>query len=169
MRHQKDSSISLTTAWAKSRATAVDGGGVFLDEAAEVLGGLVLLAEDEGVVAVEDVAVVGGEEDFGGDGDEIAGGLAGGGVVGEGATVWVRMVPWRVASASGGVGVEDVVSGAGVELADGGLGEGHLGVEGLGVGGEDGDGEGADAGGDVGGGAGGVVAAAGEQERGREE
>ena len=74
----------LRGAWAKSRATRRDGGGVFLDEAAEVLGGLVLLAVDDGVVLVEDVAVVGGEDDLGGDGDEIAGGLAGGGVVGEG-------------------------------------------------------------------------------------
>ena len=62
---------------------AVDGGSVFLDEAAEVLGGLVLFVEGDGVVAVEDVAVVGGEQNFGGDGDEIAGGLAAGGVVGE--------------------------------------------------------------------------------------
>ena len=62
----------------------------------------------------------------------------------------------------GGVGVEDAVLGAGVELADGGLREGHFGVEGLGAGGEDGDGEGADVGGNVGGGAGLMVAAAGE-------
>ena len=81
--------------------------------------------------------------------------------------VWVRMVPWRVASASA-VGVEDAVLGAGVELADDGLGEGHLGVVGLDAGGEDGDGEGADVGGDVGGGAGLVVAAAGEQGEGAE-
>ena len=63
---------------------ALDGVTVLLDEAAEVLGGLELLAVEDGVVAVEDVAVVGGEDDFGGDGDEVAGGLAGGGVVGEG-------------------------------------------------------------------------------------
>ena len=49
-----------------------------------------------------------------------------------------------------------------VELADGGLGEGHFGVVGLGVGGEDGDGEGADVGGDVGGRASLMVAASGE-------
>ena len=55
-----------------------------------------------------------------------------------------------------------LVFGAGVELADSGLGEGHLGVVGLGVGGEDGDGEGADVGGDVGGRASLVVAASGE-------
>ena len=67
-----------------------------------------------------------------------------------------------MASASVAVGVDDAVLGAGVELADGGLGEGHLGVVGLGVGGEDGDGEGADVGGDVGGGAGLMVAASGE-------
>ena len=44
---------------------------------------MVLLAVEDGVVAVEDVAVVGGEDDFGGDAEEVAGGLAGGGVVGE--------------------------------------------------------------------------------------
>ena len=63
---------------------AADGVPVLLDEAAEVLGGLELLAVEDGGVAVEDVAVVGGEDDFGGDGDEIAGGFAGGSVVGEG-------------------------------------------------------------------------------------
>ena len=33
-------------------------------KAVKVLGGLVLLAEDEGVVLVEDVAVAGGEDDL---------------------------------------------------------------------------------------------------------
>ncbi len=60
---------------------AFGGVTVLLDEAVEILGGLELFAVEDGVVAVEDVAVVGCEEDFGGDGDEVAGGLAGGGVV----------------------------------------------------------------------------------------
>ena len=162
--HQNDSSISPTRAWAKSRH-AGDGGGTFLDKAAEVLGGLVLLAVGDGVVVVEDVAVAGGEDDVGGDGDEVAGGLTGGGVVGEG-----RDGLGEDGAVEGGVGVgvsalEDAVFGAGVELANDGLGEGHLGVVGLDVGGEDGDGEGADVCGDVGGGAGGVVAAAGMEAR----
>ena len=62
---------------------AVDGGGVFADEAAEVLGGLVLLAVGERVVLIEDAAVARGEHDLDGDGEEVAGGLAAGGVVGE--------------------------------------------------------------------------------------
>ena len=62
-----------------------------------------------------------------------------------------------------------MVLGAGVELADDRLGEGHFGVKGLGVGGEDGDGEGADVAGDVGGGASLMVAASGEGEEKKEE
>ncbi len=127
-----------------------------------------MLAEDDGVVLIEGVAVVGGEDDFGGDGDEIAGGLAAVGVVGE------RRDGLREdGAAEGGVGVgvvavEDAVSGAGVELADGGLGEEHFCVEGLGFGGEDRDGESVDVGGDVSGGACLVVAAAGEADDERE-
>ena len=143
----------------------LDGGGVFLDEAAEVFGGLVLVAEGDGVVLVEDAAVVGGEDDLGGDGDEIAGGLAGGGVVGEGGDGLGEDGAAEGGVGAGGVGVEDAVVGAGVELADDGLGEGHFGVVGLGFGGEDGDGEGADVRGDVGGRAGLVVAASGEGRR----
>ena len=60
-----------------------------------------------------------------------------------------------------------MIFGAGVELADDGLGEGDFGVVGLGAGGEDGDGEGADVGGDVRGGADLVVAAAGERQESR--
>src|SRR5580704_14670266 len=137
----------------------MDGVTVLLDEAAEVLGGLELFSVEDGVVAVEDVAVVGGEGDFGGDGDEIAGGLTGGGVVGEGGDGLSEDGAVKGGVGGVGVGVEDAVFGAGVELADGGLGEGHFGAVGLGVGGEDGDGEGADVGGDVGCGASLMVAA----------
>src|SRR5277367_2513059 len=109
---------------------APDGVTVLLDEAAKVFCGLILLAEEDGVVAVKDVAVVGGEEDFGTDGDEVAGGFTGGGVVGEGGYGL-----GEDGAVKGGVGdvavfIDNAVLGAGVELADGGLGEGHLGVEG---------------------------------------
>jgi hypothetical protein len=148
---------------------AADGGGIFLDKSAKVLSGLILFAEDDGVVLVENVAVAGGEDDSGRDGDEVAGGLAAAGVVGEGSD-GLR----EDGAVEGGVGVgvvvvEDDVFGAGVELADGGLGEGHLGVEGLGFGGEDGYGEGADIRGNVGRGAGLVVAATGEADDERED
>ena len=147
---------------------AVDGGGVFLDGAGEVLGGLELLAPGEGLVAVEDVAVVGGEGDGGGDADEVAGGLAAGGVVGEGgdgfgedgaAEGGVGGVGGVVGGA--GYGGKDAVAGGGVEFADYGLREGDFGAEGLDAGGEDGDGDGSDVRGDVGGGACLVIAAAG--------
>ena len=74
----------------------------------------------------------------------------------------------------GGVGVgvvaiDDLVAGAGVELADDGLGEGEFGVEGLGAGSEGGDRDGSDAGGQMRRGADAVVAAAGEQEKRRRE
>ena len=64
----------------------------------------------------------------------------------------------------GGTGllIVDAVTGAGVELADDGVGEGGLGVEVEHVRGEGGDGEGSGAGGKMAGGAGGVIAAAGE-------
>ena len=113
------------------------------------------------------MAVAGGEDDGGGDGDEVAGGLAAVGVVGEGGDGL-----GEDGAVEGGVGVvgavEDLVVGAGVELGDGGLGVGHFGVEGLGAGGEDGDCEGADVGGDVSGGADLVVSAAEEQGEGAE-
>ena len=87
---------------------APDGVTVLLDEAAEVLGGLELLAVEDGVVAVEDVAVVGGEDDFGGDGDEIAGGLTGGGVVGEGGDGLGEDGAVKGGVGVGGVGVDDL-------------------------------------------------------------
>ena len=144
---------------------APDGVTVLLDEAAEVLGGLELFAVEDRVVAVEDVAVVGGEDDFGGDGDKIAGGLAGGGVVGEGGDGLGKdgAAEGGVGVGGfGGVGVEDLVVGAGVELADDGLGEVHLGAVGLGLCGKDGDRKSADVRWDVGGRAGLMVAASGE-------
>ena len=96
---------------------ALDGVTVFLDEAAKVLGGLVLLAVEDGVVPVEDAAVVGGEEDFGGDGDEVAGGLAGGGVVGEGGDGLGEDGAVEGGVGVGAVVVDNAVFGAGVELA----------------------------------------------------
>ena len=143
---------------------AFDGVAVFLDEAGEVLGGLVLLAVKDRVVTIEDATVVCGEDNFGGDRDEIAGGLAGGGVVGEGGDGLGENGAAKSSVGVGGGRVEDLVFGAGVEFADGGLGEGHLSVEGLGVGGEDGYSEGADVGGDVSCGASLVIAASGEDQ-----
>jgi len=140
---------------------AGDGGGAFLDEAAEVEGGLVLLVVEEVVVFVEDAAVVSGEDDPGGEGDEVAGGLAGGGVVGEGGDDFGEDGAVESGVGGGCVGLEDVIFGASVELADDGLGEGDFSVVGLDAGGEDGDSEGADVGRDLRCGAGLVVAAAG--------
>ena len=153
--------MSETRVRAKLRAMRWTAGDVFLEEAGEVLGGLVLLAVGEGVVLVEDAAVVCGEGDAGGDGDEVGRGLAGVGIVGEGGGGFAQDGAVEGGVGVGGVGGDDAVLGAGVELADDGLGEGGFGVEGLGLGGEDGDGEGAGVGGKVRGGAYGVVATAG--------
>ena len=126
--------MSLTMAEAKSRAMTVDGGGALLDEGAEVEGGLVLLVVEQVVVLVEDAAVAGGEDDLGGEGDEVAGGLAGGSVVGEGRGDLGEDGAVERSVGVGSGGVEDAVLGAGVELADDGLGEGDLSVVGLDLG-----------------------------------
>jgi len=147
----------------KVAGDAVDGGGVFLDEAAEVLGGLVLLMEGDGVVAVKGVTIMGGEQDFSGDGDEITGGLAAGGIVGEGSDGLGDDRTVEGGVGIGRAGVENAVVCAGVELADSSLGKCHLCVECLGLGGEDGDSEGADIAGNVRRGTGLMVAASGER------
>jgi hypothetical protein len=79
--------------------------------------------------------------------------------------VWVRMVPERRASAE----AFSPIAGAGVELADDGLGEDRLGVVVQHVGGEDGHVDGGDAAGNVAGRAHGVIAAAGDRQQGSEE
>ena len=105
-----------------------------------------------------------GEGDAGGNADEVAGGLAGGGVVGEG-----RGGLGDDGAAEGGVGigvaVEDLVFRTGVELVDDSLSEGKFRVEGLGARGEDRDGEGSDVDRQMRGGTDGVVAAACEEEQ----
>ena len=134
--------------------------------------GLVLLAKGERVVFIEDVAVTGGEDDFRGDGDEVAGGLAGGAVVRErGGSLGEDDAGQGGIGICGGVcgSVEDLVAGAGVELADDGLGEGELCVEGLGARGESRDEDGADVGRQVSSGANGVVVTCGDQGPGEEE
>ncbi len=100
-------------------------------------------------------------EDARGDDDKIAGGLAAGGVVGERGDGL-----GEDSAVEGGVGVgrvvvDDLVLRAGVELADDGLSESHLGAVGLRIGGEDRDGHRADVRRDMSGRSGGVVAAAG--------
>ena len=143
---------------------SADGGAVFLDEAGDVLGGLELFAVAEGIVLVEDVAIACGEDDLSGDGEEIAGSLAAGGVVGkrrdglaeDGAGeggVWI-----------GGSGIEDVKPGARIELAYGGLSEDHLRMISGDAGGEDGDSNGPKGGREVRGGPGDVVTATGKGE-----
>ena len=49
--------MSETRVWAKSRASRCTAGRIFLDEERQVLRGLVLLAERNRVVFVQDVAV----------------------------------------------------------------------------------------------------------------
>ena len=143
---------------------ALDGGGILLDEAGQIGGGLVLLAEDVVVVFVEGFAVAAGEGDGSDHGDEEAGGLLVGGVVGEG-----RDGFFEDGSVEDGVGVaggvgHDAEAGASGELAEDRLGEDHLCVIGLSVGGEDGHGERLDAGRQMGGGAEGVISATGDRE-----
>ncbi len=141
---------------------AFDGGGVFFEECGQVVGGLVLLAEDVVVVFVEDAAIAGDEGDGDVHGDEEAGGLLGLGVVGEGGDGLGEDGAAKdgVRSFSGDAGVigADAQAGAGCKFPnDGGRHDGFSAI-GIGLGGEDGDGEGAGAGGQMGGCAEGVVA-----------
>ena len=62
---------------------AADGSAILLNEAIQVLGGLILLAEGQRIILVEDVSVSGGKDDLGSYSDQIARCLAAGGIVGE--------------------------------------------------------------------------------------
>lgn len=140
---------------------AVNGGGVFLDEAVEVLGGLVLLMKDDCVVAIESVAVMAGQQDFRRYRDQITGRLSAGCIVGQGRDGLRKNSAMQRGIRIGGAAVDNVVLSPCIEFANGGLGESHLGMEGLGAGDKDRHGEGADVAGDVCGGACGMVSATG--------
>ena len=143
-------------------AEALDGGGVFLNEGGEIAGGLVLFAVGVVFVLVEDAAAAVFDGDGDDQGDEIAGGLLGGGVVSEWSGVLLEDYAVEDRVGIGLVGGDETKVGAGGELAEHGLSECDFGVVGVGLGGEERDGEGLEAGGEVGRRADGVIAAAGE-------